>query len=216
MRVFTLGLARTSAPLTLTSLYRPPSSATVPGLVDAECLTPMLLGSPILSPKRMQLRTGHFAALGKRRRHRRVHEHIQAWPIDRCRMALSNDFTSPMGIRARIRISPRVHRRIRPAVPRSRLHPRTNEVPRNPPFRPVGQTGRTLVRDNPEASFSRCNPSPKDHRHVLHLELSASDDRHGEGAERGKPTQTPFCSYERAGAPRFSPRIHHPPLSARR
>ena len=54
--MFTLGLAKTSAPLTLTSLYRPPSSATVPGLVHAECLTPMLLGSPILSPKRMQLR----------------------------------------------------------------------------------------------------------------------------------------------------------------
>ena len=56
MRVFTLGLTKTSAPLTLTSLYRPPSSVTVPGLVHAECLTPMLLGSPILSPKRMQLR----------------------------------------------------------------------------------------------------------------------------------------------------------------
>ena len=56
MRVFTLGLAKTSAPLALTSLYRPLSSATVPGLVHAECLTPMLLGSLILSPKRMQLR----------------------------------------------------------------------------------------------------------------------------------------------------------------
>lgn len=56
MKVFTLGLAKTSASLTLTSLYRPPSSATVPGLVRAECLTPMLLGSPILSPKRLQLR----------------------------------------------------------------------------------------------------------------------------------------------------------------
>ena len=54
--MFTLGLAKTSASLTLTSLYRPPSSATVPGLVRAECLTPMLLGSPILSPKRLQLR----------------------------------------------------------------------------------------------------------------------------------------------------------------
>lgn len=54
--MFTLGLAKTSLSLTLTSLYRPPSSAPVPGLVRAECLTPMLLGSPILSPKRLQLR----------------------------------------------------------------------------------------------------------------------------------------------------------------
>lgn len=56
MRVFTLGLAETSALLTLASLYRPPTASTVPGLVHAECLTPMKLGSPILSPKRIQLR----------------------------------------------------------------------------------------------------------------------------------------------------------------
>ncbi len=56
MRIFTLGLARTSPLLTLTSLYRPPSSATVPGLIHAECLTPMLLGSPIFSPQRIQPR----------------------------------------------------------------------------------------------------------------------------------------------------------------
>lgn len=55
MRVFALGLARTPALLTLSSLYRPPTGSTVPGLIRAECLTPMVLGSPILSPQRMQL-----------------------------------------------------------------------------------------------------------------------------------------------------------------
>jgi hypothetical protein len=55
MKVFTLGLAKTPLALTFSSLYRPPNPITVRGLVHAECLTPMKLGSPILSPARMQL-----------------------------------------------------------------------------------------------------------------------------------------------------------------
>lgn len=56
MSIFTFGLARTSVSATLAALLRPPTSATVPGLVHAECLTPMRLGSAILSPHRMQFR----------------------------------------------------------------------------------------------------------------------------------------------------------------
>lgn len=56
MRVFTIGLASTPVSRTLSALYRPPNRCTVPGLVHAECLTPMKLGAPILSPQRMQLR----------------------------------------------------------------------------------------------------------------------------------------------------------------
>ncbi|RYG37687.1 hypothetical protein EON81_05880 [bacterium] len=56
MRVFTAGLAKTSVPLTLSSLYRPPTRSSFPGLVHAECLTPMELGTATLSPKRTQFR----------------------------------------------------------------------------------------------------------------------------------------------------------------
>jgi len=63
MKVFTFCLAKTPVHLTLGALYRPPTSVTVPGLVKAECMTPMELGSPIFSPARMQLRTvAMFAA----------------------------------------------------------------------------------------------------------------------------------------------------------
>jgi hypothetical protein len=63
MRVFTLGLANTSVQQTLSSLYRPPNSTTVPGLVHAECLTLMKLGAPIVSLQRMQLhKLAMFAA----------------------------------------------------------------------------------------------------------------------------------------------------------
>lgn len=40
-----LGLAKPSVPLTLFALYRPRASSSVLGLVHAECLTPMTLGS---------------------------------------------------------------------------------------------------------------------------------------------------------------------------
>ena len=63
MKVFTFGLATTSVGESLSALARPPTAATVPGLVHAECLTQMRLGSPILSPQRIQLkRLTMFAA----------------------------------------------------------------------------------------------------------------------------------------------------------
>jgi hypothetical protein len=56
MKVFTLALAKTPVALTLSTLLCSPGEVVMPGLVHAECLTPMPLGSPIFSPKRMQLR----------------------------------------------------------------------------------------------------------------------------------------------------------------
>lgn len=55
-RIFTFGLATTSVSRTLATLHRPPTRATVPGLIHAECLTLMRLGSATFSPHRMQLR----------------------------------------------------------------------------------------------------------------------------------------------------------------
>lgn len=54
MKIFTFGLANVPVSRTLATLIHPPTSATVPGLIHAECLTPMELGSPIWSPQRMQ------------------------------------------------------------------------------------------------------------------------------------------------------------------
>lgn len=63
MKIFTFGLANVPVPQTLGTLMRPPSSESIPGLVHAECLTLMQLGSPIWSPQRMQLkRLTMFAA----------------------------------------------------------------------------------------------------------------------------------------------------------
>ncbi len=61
--IFTFGLARTSVSRTLATLINPPTGVSIPGLVHAECMTPMRLGSASFSPDRMQLRTlAMFAA----------------------------------------------------------------------------------------------------------------------------------------------------------
>ena len=57
MTVFTFHLAASSPPATVRTLMRPPGASTTPGLLHAECMTPMTLGSPVFSLRRIQLRT---------------------------------------------------------------------------------------------------------------------------------------------------------------
>lgn len=54
--LFSCHLARCPAVTTAKALIRPPLRARVPGLVHAECLAAMTLGSPIVSRERMQWR----------------------------------------------------------------------------------------------------------------------------------------------------------------
>jgi hypothetical protein len=54
--IFSFHLAKTTLATTASALLHPPTADSVPGLRHAECMTVMALGSPILSPARMQLR----------------------------------------------------------------------------------------------------------------------------------------------------------------
>jgi hypothetical protein len=54
--VFSFHLAKTTLATTAGALFYPPTTDTVTGLRQAECMTVMALGSPILSSARMQLR----------------------------------------------------------------------------------------------------------------------------------------------------------------
>jgi hypothetical protein len=56
MSVFTFHLAKTSVQSTLKALLFPPKADHVPGLIHAECMVSMTLGSPIFSPSRILLR----------------------------------------------------------------------------------------------------------------------------------------------------------------
>ncbi len=63
MKIYTFGLTQMPVLRTLGALMNPPTGATVPGLVHAECLTPMKLGASVWSPERMQVgRLTMFAA----------------------------------------------------------------------------------------------------------------------------------------------------------
>ena len=56
MSVFSYHIVRTSYISALKSLLFPPRPANIPGLIHAECMTAMTLGSAIFSPSRMLLR----------------------------------------------------------------------------------------------------------------------------------------------------------------
>jgi hypothetical protein len=55
MSVFTYHLVKTNARTALSLLLSPPKPSNVPGLVHAECLSSMTLGSPIFSLERMKI-----------------------------------------------------------------------------------------------------------------------------------------------------------------
>ena len=155
MRVFTLGLAKTSPPLTLASLYHPPSSATVPGLVHAECLTPMLLGSPILSPKRLQLRKlVMFAAWESEDA---IDEFMSTSKLGQAITAgwhLRMTFLRRWGSVREFDSLPESIGESDPQSPVAAFtlaRMRFREIPR---FVQWGRPVETLVRDNPETSFS--------------------------------------------------------------
>ncbi|MBF9239903.1 hypothetical protein I2I05_21100 [Hymenobacter sp. BT683] len=63
MSVFTFHLAKLTVTSSLQALWRPPTADTVPGLIHAECLTAMTLGSAIFSPARMRIR--HLAVFAQ-------------------------------------------------------------------------------------------------------------------------------------------------------
>ena len=56
MPLFSFHLSKTTLATTANALLRPPTADSVPGLHRAECMTVMDLGSPIVSPARMQFR----------------------------------------------------------------------------------------------------------------------------------------------------------------
>ena len=55
MQIYSFHLAETTPVTTMGALYRPPTAKKIAGLRHAECMAAMTLGSPILSPARMQL-----------------------------------------------------------------------------------------------------------------------------------------------------------------
>lgn len=155
MKVFTLGLARTSVPLTCRSLYRPPTKSTAPGLVQAECLTPMQLGAPVLSAGRMQPRKVVMFA---------------AWESD----AAIDDFLAKdelgralaRGWHLRMRFIrrwgsvrefaelPESLGESDPLAPVAAFTLARMRLPEVPRFLKWGRPVETLVRDSPEATFA--------------------------------------------------------------
>lgn len=155
MRVFTLGLAETPVRLTLSSLYRSPTSSSVPGLVHAECLSPMRLGSHILSPERLQLRkVVMFAAWESEDA---IDEFLATTKLGQSIAAgwhIRMDFLRRWGSVREFASLPESTGESDPEAPVAAFtlaRMRFLEVPR---FIQWGRPVETLVRDHPETTFS--------------------------------------------------------------
>lgn len=153
--MFSVGLAKTPVTLSLGSLMRPPNSETVPGLVHGECLAPMELGSPILSPKRMRVRTlCMFAAwesesdIDEFLETNRLGQAISAgWHI---RMS----FLRRWGSVKELAWLPETVGEPDLAAPVAAFTLARMRLPELPRFVKWGRPVETLVRDHPETSFS--------------------------------------------------------------
>ncbi len=155
MRVFTLGLAKTRVPLTLSSLYRPPDASEVPGLVHAECLTRMKLGAPILSLQRMQLRNlVMFAAWEDEDA---IDEYLCNSELGRCiadGWHLRMSFLRRWGSVRELASLPEFIGESDPNAPVAAFTLARMRLPEVPRFVRWGRPVEALVRDNPETTFS--------------------------------------------------------------
>lgn len=155
MRLFTFGLARTSVSLTLSSLYRPPNSLTVPGLIHAVCLTPMLLGSHILSPQRMQF--NKIAMFASWESEEAIESFMQSTNLGKSirsgwhvRMA----FLRRWGSVREFASLPDSVAESDPMAPVAAFTLARMRIPEVPRFIRWGRPVEALIRDHPEATFS--------------------------------------------------------------
>jgi hypothetical protein len=155
MKVFTLGLAKTPLHLTLSSLYRPPTRSSVPGLVHAECLTPMRLGSPILSPARMQL--GKVVMFAAWESEDAVEEFMGTSKLGKAIAAgwhIRMAFLRRWGAVGKLSALPESSGESDPQAPVAAFTLARMRLPEVPRFLKWGRPVEVLVRDHPETTFS--------------------------------------------------------------
>jgi hypothetical protein len=155
MKVFTFSLAKTKLSTSLKSLLSPPSSASVPGLVHAELLTQMRLGTAIFSPDRMQLRSltmfAEWEAEGA------IEEYLAKDPLGKVmatgwhiRMA----FLRRWGSVREFADLPEETGEYDSTAPVAAFTLARLKIPEVPRFIRWGRPVEVLVRDHPEATFA--------------------------------------------------------------
>ncbi|WP_400190368.1 hypothetical protein [Hymenobacter sp. B81] len=155
MTVFTFHLAKLAVTSSIKALWSPPKPENVPGLIHAECMTSMTLGSAIFSPSRMLIR--HMAVFA---------QWVDEAAVDR--FLQQDDFgkTLAKGWHTRLgylrqwgaidgfvvpKHSNEVDEPTAPVVAVTIARMRLFQVPR---FIRWGRPVETLVRDHPGASFA--------------------------------------------------------------
>lgn len=157
----TFHLLRTDARTTARSLLRPPTAATVPGLLHAECLAVMRLGSPLVSPARLQLR--HLAVFAAWADEAAVDTFLQRDPLGRALAGgwhVRLEFLRRWGRVAALGDLPEVADRSDPAEPVVAVTLARMRLPQVPRFIRWGKPVERLVRDHPGTTLALAAQRP--------------------------------------------------------
>lgn len=155
MNFFTFGLTRTSVARSVRTLIRPPTAASVHGLVHAECMTAMRLGSAVISAGRMQPR--NLALFAAWESEDAIEEFLANAPLGQELSAgwhLRMSFLRRWGSVRELDGLPEDTGKGDPAAPVAAYTLARLKIPEAPRFFRWGRPVEELVRDHPEATFA--------------------------------------------------------------
>lgn len=155
MVVFTYHLAKASPIATIRAMTRPPAPSSVGGLKHAECLSAMRLGSPLVSPARLQLR--NLAMFGSWESEEAVDAFLQDSALGRVLAEgwhVRLDFLRRWGHVDAFEGLPESTDDTDPDEPVVALTLARMKLPQVPRFIQWGKPVETLVRDDPEQTLA--------------------------------------------------------------
>lgn len=155
VRVFSFHLARTTLATTAGALLDPPTTDSVTGLRRAECMTVMALGSPILSPARMQLR--HLAVFASWENESAIDDFLKDTPLGQT-LALGwhvrLEFLRRWGRVSEFDDLPASAGEVAPTAPVVAVTLARLKLPEVPRFIRWGKPVEELVRDHPGTTLA--------------------------------------------------------------
>ncbi len=155
MKIFTFHLVSPSILTAVKTLIYPPCPQQVPGLVHAECMNEMVLGSPIFSPKRLQIRRlAMFAAWESQQAIDSFLDSTHIGEAFRTGWHIRMEFLRRWGTIEEFKELPEVAGEVEPTAPVAAVtlaRMKLREVPR---FIRWGRPVEELVRDHPGKTFA--------------------------------------------------------------
>jgi hypothetical protein len=153
--LFSFHLAKSTLFTTTNALFDPPTAATFPGLRHAECMAVMTLGSPVVSPARMQL--GSLAVFASWESEQALDDFLERSALGDTLAAgwhVRMEFLRRWGRLAALGDLPATAREVSPDAPVVAVTLARLRLPEVPRFIRWGKPVEELVRDHPGATLA--------------------------------------------------------------